>query len=233
MKPLVVVGLILAAIASGPVAIGADTGPDRAEIDGAIARGLNYLRGEQGTGGEWTYSFNHDHELGITALAALALLENGAETSDPGIVKAVGVVRALAERSDQTYDLSLAVLFLARAQKLQSGPNDALIRRLAGRLAGGNDNGMWTYQVPLRDDEGTRGGTSSRRKRRFVTEVGDNSNTQFALLGVWAAGRHGFDPNETLAAIDGHFRSTQDSRGHWGYVPGERAGVLACCPRRC
>jgi VWFA-related protein len=55
---------------------------------------------------------------------------------------------------------------------------------------------------------------------------GDHSNTQFALLGVWAAGRHGFDSDEGLESIDGHFRSCQLEDGRWGYrvgMPGSNA----------
>ena len=49
---------------------------------------------------------------------------------------------------------------------------------------------------------------------------GDNSNTQFALLGLWAAGRHGFDSDSPLESIDGHFRATQLNDGRWGYRVG-------------
>ena len=69
----------------------------------------------------------------------------------------------------------------------------------------------------LRDDEPAPAATRSRRgERRKPGRVnrgfsggGDNSNTQFALLGLWAAGRHGFDSDANLESIDGHFRSTQ------------------------
>ena len=37
---------------------------------------------------------------------------------------------------------------------------------------------------------------------RFSPGPGDNSNTQFALLGLWAAGRHGFDSDLALESID-------------------------------
>ena len=60
-------------------------------------------------------------------------------------------------------------------------------------------------------------------------QAGDNSNTQFALLGIWAAGRHGFDPNESLGSIDGHFRGTQGPGGRWGYVPGDAGRDAMTC----
>jgi len=205
--------------------------PTRAEVDAAIARGLSFLKGQQEPGGEWSFSFNHDHALGITALAGLALLENGVEPSDAALGKASEAVGTLARRSDQTYDLALAVLYLARVQKASSGPNDALIRSLAGRLAGGEDAGQWSYTVPTGggDSSGPGSYPSRRRSRGRPARDGDNSNTQFALLGLWAAGRHGFDSSPSLEAIDAHFRATRDPQGCWGYKPGDGARDAMTC----
>jgi VWFA-related protein len=228
ISPWLISSLVLAAF--GPTLSRADDGPTPAEVDAAIARGVAFLKEEQQARGEWRYNFNHDHTLGITALAGLALLENGVEPTDRAVARAEAVVEQLAGRSDQTYDLALAILFLARVQKGQSGPNDALIRRLAGRLAGGSDDGFWTYTVPLRGGNDDRPApTKPRRRLRSVARVGDNSNTQFALLGLWAAGRHGFDPNAALESIDGHFRGSQDPEGRWGYVPGDAGREAMTC----
>src|SRR5262249_1096909 len=160
-----------------------------AEVKQAIAQGIDFLKSRQDPQGRWSYRFNHEHTLGMTALAGLALLENGVDRRDPAIAKAGEVVPALAEESNQTYDLALPTLFLARWQSGSRGADDALIRRLAERLAGGQREGMWTYTVPHEAE--AEGGTRRRRSRSsFRGEAGDNSNTQFALLGIWAAGRH-------------------------------------------
>jgi Ca-activated chloride channel family protein len=210
--------------------------PPRAAVDAAIARGVDHLRSEQDPTGQWNYSFNHDHVLGMTALAGLALLENGVEPTDPAIGRASEVVKALGRRSELTYDVSLAILFLARVQQGQSGPNDALIRRLARRLEAGSNDGIWNYTLPVVADEETgetssstpsRTRNQSRRPRR--PGDGDNSNTQFALLGIWAAGRHGFDSNAALEEIDRHFRTTSDEVGRWGYKPGEGVRNAMTC----
>ncbi len=94
----------------------AEGGPSDAEVARAIARGVAFVKAQQEPKGAWSYSFNHDHALGITALAGLALLENGVDRADPAIAAAAEAVRSLAPRSDQTYDLALAILFLARVQ---------------------------------------------------------------------------------------------------------------------
>ena len=47
------------------------------EIAQAIARGVEFLKGEQSDRGEWIEPAQNQHPLGMTALAGLALLENG------------------------------------------------------------------------------------------------------------------------------------------------------------
>lgn len=48
---------------------------------------------------------------------------------------------------------------------------------------------------------------------------GDNSNTQFGILGVWIARRHGVPCDRALAWIDLRFRKSQDPEtGGWGYT---------------
>jgi VWFA-related protein len=199
--------------------------PDEARIKAAIERGVEYLRSLQKPEGNWSFQFNQDHALGITALAGLALLENGVPREDPAIARASEVIHVLARRSNQTYDLALAILFLARRQAGSAGPDDELIRDLAERLAGGQAGGMWTYTVPTE----SRGSEARPRRNRRRSGEGDNSNTQFALLGIWGASRHGFDGNEPLEAIDEHFRSTQEDDGDWGYVPGQSGGGAMTC----
>jgi VWFA-related protein len=223
--------LLLSLIVFAPPARGGD-GPSDAEIARAIARGVKFLKDQQEPQGNWTYSYNHNHTLGITALAGLALLENGVERNDPSIVGATRAVVSMAQSSNQTYDLALAILYLARVQPGSRGEHDDLIKRLARRLASGESGGMWTYTVPLAGDDETgnrRAPKSGTRKRRVRVEPGDNSNTQFALLGIWGGGRHGFDSDSALEAIDGHFRESQNSNGGWGYVSGGPSSEAMTC----
>lgn len=210
----------------------AQQAPDDAEIRRAIDKGVAYLRETQDPSGRWNFSFNHDHALGITALAGLALMENGVDRDDPAIVKADRVVRSLVARSDQTYDVTLAILFLARRMPGSRGEDDDLIRDLGARLAAGQGNGMWSYNLPMGSGSGSGSGSGAGRKRRnggTIGGPGDNSNTQFALLGIWTATRHGFAGNDALAAIDEHFRSTQNPDGRWSYgASGPGADAMTC-----
>jgi hypothetical protein len=45
----------------------------------------------------------------------------------------------------------------------------------------------------------------------------DNSNTQFAILGLWAAGRHEVPTERALALLVKRFRFSQTRAGGWGY----------------
>jgi Ca-activated chloride channel family protein len=226
---IIAVGAGLLLLLVGEALAIADGGaPTDREIAETIARGVDFLRKSQEDGGSWEEPSQGDHRLGVTALAGLALMENGVATDDLSIKRAREVVISLAPSSGQTYDLTLAILFLARQQKGRRGEADPLIRELAERLAAGDHGGIWDYNVPMqaRESESVRGRSQNSRNppriRRPLARSGsgDHSNTQFALLGLWAAGRHGFDPDNALESIDHHFRGTQLHDGHWGYRPG-------------
>jgi HEAT repeats len=47
---------------------------------------------------------------------------------------------------------------------------------------------------------------------------GDNSNTQFAVLGVWAARKHGVPCDGTVGLFERRFRFSQQADGSWGYT---------------
>jgi VWFA-related protein len=216
---------------------GQGNAPADREIARAIAKGVEFLKGEQANQGEWVEPTQAQHPLGMTALAGLALLENGVAREAREISKAREVVTSLAHESDQTYDVALAILFLARCQQTRKGDADALIQTLGRRLGQGDHGGIWDYSLPRNVDETTtasaRPGRHARRMTGLLNRVfsgaGDNSNTQFALLGLWAASRHGSDSDANLESIDGHFRSTQLDDGRWGYRIGMSGADAMTC----
>jgi hypothetical protein len=52
----------------------------------------------------------------------------------------------------------------------------------------------------------------------------DHSNTQFAILGLWVACRHGIPVDRALARVAEHFRAAQNVDGGWGYWFGATPG---------
>lgn len=48
---------------------------------------------------------------------------------------------------------------------------------------------------------------------------GDNSNTQFAMLGLWVAKRHGLPVTKAIERVEKRFRRMQLNGGGWNYSP--------------
>jgi hypothetical protein len=222
-----------------------------AVIDQAVKRGITHLRSIQGPDGAWTQA---GHSMGPTALAGLAMLECGVKQDDPALRRALDYVRDGAAGNEsipgasQTYDISLAILFLDRFGSARDIP---LIESLTVRLmAGQNSQGGWGYTCPtinadeiqrLRQvsaDTPDKQRTSQKRPgvedlpreiQRQIKQIeivqpagnpgggGDNSNTQFATLGLWVGRRHGLPVELALARIEQRYRTSQNADGGWGY----------------
>jgi hypothetical protein len=57
-----------------------------------------------------------------------------------------------------------------------------------------------------------------------TSDTSDNSNTQFAALGLWVAGRHGIPIDRPLALLATRFRTSQASDGGWNYSYNRQGG---------
>jgi hypothetical protein len=56
----------------------------------------------------------------------------------------------------------------------------------------------------------------------------DNSNSQYGLMGVWAAAEAGFEvPDLYWAVVEKHWTDCQVDQGNWSYLPGMEDGYLA------
>ena len=57
-----------------------------------------------------------------------------------------------------------------------------------------------------------------REPNQMANELGDNSNTQFVMMALWVARRHGLPVQRALQMVDQRFRHTQlKTSGAWGY----------------
>jgi hypothetical protein len=307
------------------------TREQQALVNQAIEKGVAFLKDKQSGKGSWPGG----HEIGMTALPALTLLECGVRPDNEQVQIAARLVRNSAGQLQATYELSLAILFLDRLGDKQ---DRKLIQTFALRLvAGQQKSGGWSYNcpilkpadeqklltalqvtrprspldlfvpqkngkppswfVPIRPPQplkdfmtrpGTAPGLEGRATERpkepapqppgstipfrpgdepapgkpqqpgqILTKPGptpdevrqaleqlpqslrrtpalrpikeshvlpqqvdgtDNSNTQFAVLGLWAASRHDVALERALALIVIRFRSSQNRDGSWGYV---------------
>ena len=85
----------------------------------------------------------------------------------------------------------------------------AYLRNWDSKAGPGGDNSNTQLAPPTR---------SQSRPPGNGPLVGDNSNTQFALLALWVARRYGLPVENALAEVEQHFRQTQNFDGGWGYM---------------
>lgn len=178
----------------------------RKQVLDAISAAQNAILERQLPGGRWELILGR-YEVGTTGLATLALLTSGIEKDHDAIQRATHYLIDSANRGEikQTYDTAMAIMALAA-----SGRNDVkgTIARLAQQLEDeqrkGPDGGNWAYG-------GGVGGP-------------DNSNTQFAVLGLREAAHVGIPiDREVWRRAQDHFVRTQvgnvkaSTGAGWGY----------------
>lgn len=193
-RGLLIAGVLLAL--AGPA-----QAQTKAQVQQGIDRAVRYLKQTQQADGSWRYS--RSYQQGATALALYAMLMAGVPANDPAIRSGIRFI--LSQPLSATYSVSLVSLALAEADATKYKRE---ITRCARWLEGAHlGSGMWSYR--------TMGG------HRHLRRTGDNSNTQFAVLGLWAAERAGVTVDPAVwRAIRDHFRRTQSGDGSWGYRPG-------------
>lgn len=181
------------------------------QVKKSIDRGIDYFKGKQAKDGSWeNFVFGHvaGFRGGTTALATLALLNCGLKHDDPAVAKALEYIRALGT-PDKTYIVALQTLVLAEARQKKDLPQIA-------------KNAEWLQKTAILSDNGQLRGWSY--PLQGVAPGGDNSNTQYALLGLYAAKSAGIEiPKEFWAKILDYYTRTQQGdavRGWWPYVNG-------------
>lgn len=175
------------------------------EVLAAIDRGRDYLLRNQGADGSWgEYPGSPG---GQTALVALALVNSGLEPDAPAIQRALRYLRQPGlNRPMATYSIALQTMVFAAASPVEDRQRIAeYVAWLEQTQMKDNNAGMWAY--------GDRGG------------VGDNSNTQYAMLALRDAEEVGIQVNpNTWRLADRHWRSSQHPDGAWSYARGGGLG---------
>jgi hypothetical protein len=203
------------------------------EIDAAIKKAVAWLKGR--VTGNGVVAGTHLDRVGAAAFVGLTLLSCGVPADDPAIVSITQRVRTEGRKEIRIYDLSCCIWFL---DKLGSADDVALIRSMALRLmAGQTASGGWHYTCQaLTADQETqllvalvqplqepaRGGPPCpvlqySAGQKVPAMPGDNSNTQFAVLALWAAQKHGVPVARSLSMAEARFRQFQMPDGSWTY----------------
>lgn len=171
----------------------------------SIERGVRYLTSTQHASGAWNRL--HQDCVGISSLCVLALLNSGVPVDDPHVSRGLQFLRSCTSNNiggeNETYQTSLLIMALIAAKD----PRDVqAIRLVASRLEAGQSHGgiqgAWSYSLPNNPRYGG----------------GDESNSQFAVLGLREAYSAGYiaEP-QTWEQIRGYWTMRQNQDGGWGY----------------
>jgi hypothetical protein len=218
-RPRVLVVALLALVCLPPAAPAAVT---REEVEQAIKDGIRFLKSQQNADGAWE-DFDHRAQGGTTALAALALLTAGVPATDPSVARALDFLNRFdAATLGKTYTVALQTMVFAQADpvkyKVQITRNVFWLERAQIKP---NERvpwpGSWTYD----DGKGSQG---------------DNSNTQYALLGLQAASEVGIPVKPEVWTLSRQYWEMAQRRGgfdsgSWGYYPRDQqpaGGSMTC-----
>jgi hypothetical protein len=177
------------------------------KVKDTIDSGVKYLKKTQGPDGDWeAFVLNvvGGQKGGPTALAALALLNSGLTKDDPTVAKALGYLRKL--DADRTYVVALQTMALAEARVPSDLPK--IVK-----------NVQWLKDKAIYVDGKLTGWSYPMNK------IADNSNTQYAVLGLYAAKTAGVKIDDELwRAIRDFYKRAQHQdqlnakAGYWTYA---------------
>jgi hypothetical protein len=197
-----------------------------AEVQRAIEQGVKFLLEAQQPDGSWPGAENA--VTGTTSLAMLALLSAGVPTDSPPIQRALKYLRSFNPIAiNSTYAVGLQAMVFAAAEPQWDRARIAADAEWLERMQHGNRSrmpGNWSYGA-------------------VEVASGDNSNTQYALLGLNAAREAGIPIQKGVFEVArGYLEFFQNPDGGWGYQPGDKksrasmtcagiAGLIFCGSR--
>lgn len=184
------------------------------QVRTAIDKGVGYLRQKQRNDGSWEIDqITIAMSGGQSCIAMLGLLNAGVPTNDPMMRRGLEYIRGLTPNT--TYVRALQTMVLSEA----GSPLDrAKIKKNVDWLINArvivNEKLMgWGY---------SRGGVFSGKTKGIST---DNSNTQYALLGLLAGRNAGVDiPEAVWQSIREYYIDSQLDDGGWPYSPQDFVG---------
>jgi hypothetical protein len=169
----------------------------------------------------------------MDGLIGLTLLECGAGADDPDVLDIAEELRKAGPSLRKTYAISAVLFFFNRwnAARPLAEADSKLARSLGLRLCAGQiELGVWRYDCPNLTAEQEQdllakleaGSPPPGAPGGFYSM----SNSQFAMLALWGARKHGLPVRETLLRAAAHFHRSQFPDGHWIYDNAYNPGVL-------
>ncbi len=209
---LATIAALLAALVVADAPRQARAGVTSEEVEASIKRAMRFLKETQKDDGSWTDA-DTEAKSGTTSLVTLALLTAGEPLNSQVISRALANLRKLTpEELKSTYAVSLQAMVFAAAEP----ERDRL--KIAACVA-------WLERAQIKKHDGERSGSWSYNEFKGP---GDNSNTQYALLGLNAAVEAGVPVNAKVwAAARRYWERCQHGDGSWGYTSDPQAPATA------
>lgn len=187
--------------------------------DPAIQQGAAYIRN--------VWATIDDHTTYAIALTILFLDRLGNADDEP-IIQALAVRLLAGQNADGGWDYGCPPLGAVDTRSLQTMiKKEVELKATELPKTGGARSKAVKSTLPLELQQivtRTKLQGAALLKPRNVG--GDNSNTQFAILGLWVARRHGVPVDQALALTAKRFRAGQNADGGWGYLSsGSPSGV--------
>jgi hypothetical protein len=198
------------------------------DVNIAIDLGVAQLRSRQLPDGSWKYCIcgsgnNETHNNGTTALAIYTLLKCDASVREKAVTSGLDWLLGLA-LPNHTYTVSLQAMAFAEAIQMLTPPPKAKIKIPPDDLAALNkyiprlrDCATWLVEAQTHVSRGGYESGDWDYQKPPATGM-DNSNTQFAVLGLRAAQNAGVPiPERVWAKSLNHWVLDQNKDGSWPY----------------
>lgn len=189
-------------------------------IDRAIANSSKFLKTKQTSDGSFLgdrFGGAEMFTLGQTAVATMALIHSGTKTDDPSIREAFDYMRTAFMRTTDrlTYDVALMLMALEtkyfplnKIEDVAKFSEEDVRKELKGKVSK-QDLQLATEAVNWLVKTQTAKGTWGYNTKQ--NQFNDNSNTQYALLGLKSAARMGVTvPNDVLKKAALYFVNSQE-----------------------
>jgi hypothetical protein len=195
-------------------------------VNKAVSKGIEFLITQQKEDGSFKINYSEEFAGAPTAFALLALLKSGVPRSDAVIEKGFTFLRRTPMK--KVYSVSFTIMALEarwskqEVEKRQEGHTRAVAAR--PKIPGNELDWMrelvrfllenMAYEQDIRDESGNIVGKKNCWRYPSAVEVGDHSNSQYALLALRAAKNCGIQiPPGIWADILDHFVKTQEKDG--------------------
>lgn len=202
---------------------------DKQKVESAIKKGLECLSKAMKEGKPFMLQVVPPNVSSLTAdeLVLYTFVKSGA-TDDPNFPKFLE--RVLAKKLERTYQVSVLVMALSELDAKKYLPQ--IIECGQFLIDNQCENGQWDYGKPVepsgikipkesgdgKDDYSKNTKRIQLKQRRKAGKAGDNSNTQYACLGLRSCMTAGvIIPDSIFAMAQQWLEKNQQKDGSWGY----------------